>query len=234
MNKGLFIAGTDTEVGKTYVTCQLIREYRRAGVDAVGMKPVASGMQEVDGQWINEDIEQIWQVSDEVVSRELINQYAFTPFIAPHLAAAEAGELISLQKIEDSYARLAERAKLVIVEGAGGLMTPLNDSETFVDLIQQLDIGVVLVVAIRLGCINHALLTQQAMQSANIKFVGWVANYPAAELCADTQIETTLKKRLGAPCLGALSYGGGAHQVPSLDMAAALSLAGFRQESNNT
>ena len=230
MSKGLFIVGTDTEVGKTYVTCQLIRQYRRAGVDAVGLKPVASGMQEVDGQWINEDIEQIWQASDEVVSRELINQYAFTPFIAPHLAAAEAGELISLQKLEDGYARLAERAELVIVEGAGGLMTPLNDSETFVDLIQQLDVGVVLVVAIRLGCINHALLTQQAMQSANIRFVGWVANYPAAGLCADTQIETTLKKRLSAPCLGVLSYGESAYQTPSLDMTATLNLAGFRQE----
>lgn len=204
MAKGLFIAGTDTEVGKTYVACQLIRQYRHAGVEAVGMKPVASGLSKVSGRWLNEDVEQILLASDGVADRGLINQYAFTPFIAPHLAAVKAEQPISLQVISDAYWQLASASELVIVEGAGGLMTPLNQTETFIDLVQQLELEVVLVVAIRLGCINHALLTQQAMLSANIHFAGWVANYPDKNMLADIEVEESLKKRLNAPLLGVL------------------------------
>ena len=204
--KGLFIAGTDTGVGKTYAACQIIRQYRRVGVGAVAMKPIASGMTEVYGQWLNEDVEQISLAAEGIVNRELVNQYAFRPFIAPHLAAAEAGGPISLKIIADAYTQLASRAELVIVEGAGGLMTPLNDRQTFVELIQQLQLEVVLVVAIRLGCINHALMSQQVMLSANIKFSGWIANYPHKNMPADIEIEESLKKRLHAPLLGVLPF----------------------------
>ncbi|MCW8965010.1 MAG: dethiobiotin synthase [Gammaproteobacteria bacterium] len=218
MSNGLFVAGTDTEVGKTFITCQLLRQYRLDGVNAVGMKPVASGMQQVDGQWVNEDVEQIYQASGGIIGRELINQYAFSPFIAPHQAAQESGKSISLQKIEDGYTQLVERAERVIVEGAGGLMTPLNDKETFVDLVQRLQLDVILVVAIRLGCINHALLTQQVMQAGKIRFTGWVANYPEAAQSRDQAIEESLEKRLDAPLLGVMSWDPSREFVRNLDL----------------
>ena len=206
MAKGLFITGTDTEVGKTYVTCQLIRQYRRAGVEAVGMKPVASGLREVAGRWQNEDIEQIWQAADGVVERELINQFAFRAFIAPHLAAAQVDEPINMSKIIQAYQQLQACAQLVVVEGAGGLLTPLNESQSFVDLAQALKLDVILVVAIRLGCINHALLTQQAILGSGLSFAGWVANYPAAESARELAIEKSLDARLSAPLMAVMPW----------------------------
>ena len=218
MAKDLFITGTDTEVGKTYITCQMLRQYRAAGMNAIGMKPVASGMQEVDGRQVNDDIEQIVRASDEVMDRDLVNQYAFRPFIAPHLAAAEVGESISIAAIAAAYAKLATDSDRVIVEGAGGLMTPLNEADTFVDLVQRLGLDVVLVVAIRLGCINHALLTQQVMRSANISFVGWVANYPDSRQKRDLNIEESLQGRLNAPLLGVLPWSAVGDESGVLDL----------------
>lgn len=219
MPKSLFITGTDTNVGKTYITCQLLRQYRHAaGINAVGMKPVTSGMQKINGRWINEDIEQIYQASDRVVSRKLINQYAFPPFSAPHQAAAEAGKSISLQKIKDSHAQLEKCTEQVIVEGAGGLMTPLNNEETFVDLAQQLEMDIVLVIAIRLGCINHALLTKQVIQANKIHFAGWVANYPQAGQDRDQTIEKSLQSRLNAPLLGIMPWEPSCETKTNLDL----------------
>lgn len=205
-SQNLFIAGTDTGVGKTHISCELIIQYRRAGVNAVGMKPVASGMYEVDGEWKNDDIEKIHAAANGAIERTAINQYAYRPFIAPHLAAAQAGELISLEKIEHAYRQLAAHAERVIVEGAGGLMTPLNDTQTFVDLAQRLALPVVLVVAIRLGAINHALLSQRVMQAEHIDFAGWVANYPDNRHPFDADMQQSLEQRLNAPLLGVTAW----------------------------
>ncbi len=217
VSKGLFIAGTDTEVGKTFVTCQMIRQLRHAGIPTLGMKPVASGMQQQDGKWLNEDIEKIQQACNGEAPAKLLNQYAYEPFIAPHLAAAQAGESISVDVIYRAYHELAARARVVLVEGAGGLMTPLNADQTFMDLAVRLQLDVVLVVAIRLGCINHALLTQQAMQSTNLNFVGWVANYPLAGK-ADEAVEKSLISRLDAPLLGVVPNDPEHDNVQELDL----------------
>ena len=214
--RGLFVAGTDTEVGKTFVTCQMIRQLRHAGIPTLGMKPVASGMQLIDGEWRNQDIDEIQQACNGEVAPELLNQYAYEPFIAPHLAAAQLGESISLDVIGRAYRELVGRCRFVVVEGAGGLMTPLNADQTFADLAIGLELPVVLVVAIRLGCINHALLSQQVMQSMNIRFVGWVANYPEAGE-PDEGIENSLVSRLDAPLLGVIPFDPSGNHVQELD-----------------
>jgi len=191
---------------------------RNENIDAVGMKPIASGMQEIEGDWVNEDVQQILQASGGQVDRELVNQYAFDPFIAPHIAAAATDCAISINKITAAYEALATSAERVIVEGAGGLMTPLNETQTFVDLIHQLELGVVLVVAVRLGCINHALLTQQVLRAEGMNFVGWVANYPDPQQPRDIAIEESLKTRLHAPLLGAIPWDSLAENSSMLDI----------------
>ena len=207
MARGIFIAGTDTGVGKTYVTCRLLEQYRALGVEAAGMKPVASGMSMINGQWVNEDVELIWQASARAFPLELINQYAYRPFVAPHLAAEQSGALITIALVEQSFRRLEALADVVVVEGAGGLMTPINDRQTYVELVRALALEVILVVAIRLGCINHALLTQQVLQQSGIPFVGWVANYAGPEEPMP-EVVRSLEDRLNAPLLGVLPWDG--------------------------
>lgn len=204
--RGILVTGTDTGVGKTVVTCQILEQLKSAGIEAVGMKPVASGLIERSGQWVNEDVEAICQVMGQAADRETINPYAFKPFVAPHLAAEAVGESIKLEIIEVCYQRLAKQADCVVVEGAGGLMTPLNKDETFVDLAARLQLSVVLVVAIRLGCINHALLTAKALEAARLPFIGWVANYPDEAVKRDIGIENTIQSHLLAPLMGIIPY----------------------------
>ena len=208
MSNGLFVAGTDTEVGKTYVTCRLLERLRAKGVHAVGMKPVASGMKLAGSTMVNDDVEQILSASGHGVPRELLNQYSFEQFIAPHLAAEQLGQRIELETVTKAFQELAQHADLVIMEGAGGLMTPLNDDATYLDLVQQLTLDVVLVVAIRLGCINHALLTQHVLQKSGVSLVGWVANYTTPGAARDKGIEKSLQSRLDAPLLGVMPWQG--------------------------
>ena len=218
MRHGIFIAGTDTEVGKTYITCRLLEQFRARGVDAVGMKPVASGMTLSGDVMINEDVELILQASARAVDRELVNQYSFEPFIAPHLAAWQLGCRIDLKRIRKAFDELRQSAELVVVEGAGGLMTPLNADQTYLDLVQQLKLDVVLVVAIRLGCINHALLTQEALMQRDIRFSGWVANYVNTEQDRDRAVERSLAERLNAPLLGVMPRGGPASRLEIVNL----------------
>ena len=207
--KGMLVVGTDTGVGKTYVTCQLLRGLRQHGVDAVGMKPVASGMVEKAGVWVNEDVEAIAQACDYRLDQKIINPYCYRPFIAPHLAAREVGEEIDLGRIEACYRQLGQQAELVVVEGAGGLMTPLTASETFIDLARRLSIPVLLVTAIRLGCINHSLLTAEALVANQLSLMGWIANYPDSGVPRNIGVEGAIEDRLQAPLLGIFPHLGG-------------------------
>jgi len=204
--KGLMVIGTDTGVGKTYVTCRLLEALREQGISAIGMKPVASGMIEKQGKWLNEDVEAILGASAGQPGRKIMNPYAFRPFVAPHLAARQAGEQIELDKILACYQQLGQQAEMVIVESAGGLMTPLDGKASFIELAQLLSTPVLLVVAIRLGCINHALLTVRALQAANIPLTGWLVNYPDAAEEQSPEVEKTLELRLAAPCVGRFSH----------------------------
>lgn len=205
---GLFIAGTDTDIGKTYVASMLIRRLRGLGYDVAAMKPVASGVIERDGRRVNEDIECLTQAAGRHDAAELINQYCYEPFVAPHIVAGQQGEQIELEKIHDAYARLQADSQIVVVEGAGGLMTPLTASQTYLDLIARLDIPVVLVVGIRLGCINHGLMSEQVLGQRQLRFAGWIANYPQKTDSRDIPVEQSLASRLSAPCLGVVTWGG--------------------------
>ena len=206
--KSFFVAGTDTGVGKTWVTCRLLRQLRAGGVNAAGMKPVASGAAMAQAKPVNEDIAAITQAHGDGrwgrFDPALVNQYLYRPAIAPHIAARASGETIDPARIERQYRRLAALADMVIVEGAGGLMTPLNARQTFLDLARLLGLPVLLVVATRLGCVNHALLSQTALATAGVELLGWVANYPAADArCEeDEEIVASLRARLHAPLLG--------------------------------
>lgn len=171
-----FVTGTDTGVGKTTVTVRLMQQLIAQDLTVIGMKPIASGCAWVDGRWQNDDVLQLTAASNVSAPPELINPYCFEPAIAPHIAAAQAGVTIDFHVIQAAYAQLASMADVVIVEGAGGLLVPLNGSQTIADLIQALQLPALLVVGMRLGCINHALLTAQVLKQRNIDCCGWVAN----------------------------------------------------------
>lgn len=203
---GFFITGTDTGVGKTRIATALLRAFASRGLRAVGMKPVATGCERVDGALLNEDVTALTAASTVTASVELINPYRFQSAIAPHLAAELAGETISLQRIGDAYVALAARADRVVVEGAGGLLVPLNERDDFGDLARLLELPVVLVVGMRLGCLNHALLTAEAVRRRGLRFAGWVANRLDATTPAVEQNVQTLCKRLGAPLLGIVPF----------------------------
>jgi len=213
MKQGVFVTGTDTGVGKTLIACALLHAYRRAGAKAVGMKPVAAGC---DVQGRNEDVEALRIAGDEA-PRELVCPYLLPEAVAPHIAAQQAGKKIDLRIIERAFAQLRTRGA-VIVEGVGGFAVPLNENEDSADLAQRLALPVVLVVGMRLGCLNHALLTQEAIAARGLRLAGWVAN------CIDPQMQRreenlqALRERLHAPLLATVPY----QASPSAEQVAAL------------
>ena len=176
MKQAFFITGTDTGIGKTYAACKLIQQYVAQGYKVVGMKPVAAGCELINGEWVNDDVVKLEAASNVKAPRKLTNPYSFKEPIAPNIAAELAGEAIDITVIKQAFDALSELADIVIVEGAGGFLVPLNDAETMADLAGILNIPIILVVGIRLGCINHALLTAQAIQAINVSLAGWIAN----------------------------------------------------------
>ena len=172
-----FVTGTDTGVGKTTVTVHLMQQLVAQGLTVIGMKPVASGCEWLDGRWQNDDVRQLTAASNVSAPPELINPYCFQPAIAPHIAADQVGVEIDLEVIRAAYTQLSAMADVVIVEGAGGLLVPLNkQQQTIADLIQTLNLPALMVIGMRLGCINHALLTAEVLRQRNIHCCGWVAN----------------------------------------------------------
>ena len=176
MTDAFFITGTDTGVGKTFVACQLLRHYAAQGLKVIGMKPVAAGCDLIDGEWVNEDVVKLTAASNVAAPRELMNPYCFNEPIAPHLAAEIAGVEIDIAVINSAFDQLCTLADVVIVEGAGGVLVPLNHQKNLTDLVLALNIPIIVVVGVRLGCINHALLTFEAIKTRKIRLKGWVAN----------------------------------------------------------
>ena len=176
MTQAFFITGTDTGVGKTYVACKLIRDYVAQGYKVIGMKPAAAGGDLVNGKWVNDDVLKLEQASNVKAPRELVNPYSFKEAIAPHIAAEKAGLEIKIDVIKQAFQALSKLADIVIVEGAGGFLVPLNNQQSMADLPAALDIPVILVVGMKLGCINHSLLTVEAIQARGLTLHGWVAN----------------------------------------------------------
>ncbi|WP_047539501.1 dethiobiotin synthase [Methylotenera versatilis] len=176
MKQAFFITGTDTGVGKTYIACKLIQQYVAQDYKVIGMKPVAAGCELVDGEWVNDDVLQLEAVSNVKAPRVLTNPYSFNEPIAPHIAAELAGKSIEIAVIKQAFDALSELADIVIVEGAGGFLVPLNETDSMADLANQLNIPIILVVGMKLGCINHALLTAEAINARSVNLAGWVAN----------------------------------------------------------
>ena len=199
--KHIFVTGTDTEVGKTRISTGLMGVLQQQGLKTAGMKPIASGCEWIDGQWQNEDALAMIQQSNVALPYSTVNPYAFEPAIAPHIAASQVGVEVSVSVIQKQFEQIKQQADAVIVEGAGGWLVPLNQTQTMADLAQALDLPVVLVVAVKLGCINHALLSVQAIENKGLKLAGWVANH-LDQQSESADIITTLKQHIDAPCLG--------------------------------
>lgn len=207
MNQAYFVTGTDTGSGKTTIASALIRHFVNQGLQTVGMKPIASGCDFVDGQAINEDVTALVRASNVNAPKAIVNPYRFMPAIAPHIAASQAGVNIDTQVILDAYHQLSRMADVVIVEGAGGFLVPINADQTLADLAIQLDIPIILVVGMRLGCINHALLTVEAVKSRGLTLAGWVANQVDPHMAEFEANLQTLQQRIEIPCLGVVGYG---------------------------
>ena len=204
--RGFFITGTDTGVGKTQCSSLLIRACADQGYKVVGMKPVASGATVVMDKLRNEDALILMESANVEVPYDLVNPYCFSPPIAPHLAAQQSGIVIDLNTILESYKQLSGMADLLIVEGVGGWSVPLNDESDMSDLAQQFGLPVIMVVGIRLGCINHALLTAQSIQAKGCKLIGWIANFTTENVdVADENIKS-LQARLTFPLLATIPY----------------------------
>ena len=201
-----FITGTDTGVGKTFVTCALLHTLKAQSIAAIGMKPIAAGAEPSPDGLQNEDIEALREASGVKLASEDLNCYLMAEAIAPHIAAANEDIDIDLDVIRQRFDQLTELADVVLVEGVGGFIVPLGDSINTADLAQDLDLPVILVVGMRLGCLNHALLTQEAILARGLTLAGWVANQIdpyMAEL--DANIEA-LEERIRAPLLGVIEW----------------------------
>jgi dethiobiotin synthetase len=204
MEKGYFITGTDTNVGKTWATLTLMHYFRKLGKSVVGMKPVASGCFMDNGLLVNEDAMQLQQHASVMADYELINPYAYAEPVSPHIAGKQ--DPVILDKVSGCFAELKQLADIVLVEGAGGWYTPINEQQAIADLANVLALPVIVVVAIKLGCINHAKLTCGAIQQAGINCAGWIAMCSDPDvLCREATI-STLKSGLTVPLLGILPY----------------------------
>jgi dethiobiotin synthetase len=198
---GLFITGTDTGVGKTLASGALLLALKRLGIEALGMKPVAAGAGYIDGHWVNEDVELLRRASARLLPKDDVNPYLFRAAIAPHIAAEHQGKRIEIPHLVERFKALEGQTAYVIVEGAGGLMVPLDRQRDMADLARALDLPVLLVVGMRLGCINHALLTAEALNHRGLRLAAWIANRLDAEMPAYEENLAYLRDRLGAPML---------------------------------
>ena len=191
MAQGYFITGTDTGIGKTWSTVALMQYFKDQGKTVIGMKPIASGCDEIGGRLRNEDALLLQKHATVTLPYQDINPYAFALPVSPHIAAEKSGVDIKLDEIVMKYQQLEEQADVVLVEGVGGWKVPLNSHQDIADLAQQLALPVIVVVGMRLGCINQAKLTFAAMQQAGVKCHGWIASCVEKDmLMLDENIQT--------------------------------------------
>ena len=201
----LFVTGTDTGVGKTLVSAALLHTLARHHSRVVGMKPVAAGTECINGVQANEDVLALRAASSCAVPPELDNPVLLPDPVSPHIAAARAGVRIDVAHLVACHRALAKLADAVVVEGAGGFNVPLSSTETGADLAQALGLPVVLVVGLRLGCLNHALLTAEAIRARGLTLAGWVANQVDATMLAQVDNIAFLQQRLQAPLLATIA-----------------------------
>ena len=220
--RGLFVTGTDTGIGKTHTSVALIHAHRALGRRVVGMKPIASGCRETPEGLRNEDAEALIAASDPAPRYEACNPLALAPPIAPHIAAREAGIAIHIDALVRAYDALASDAHRVVVEGVGGWAVPLSDATMQADLVHALRLPVVLVVGLRLGCINHALLSVRAIEGDGATLVGWIANRVDRDMPFADDNLATLRARIAAPLLGSVPHGPIGEDTALIDAARSL------------
>lgn len=201
---GYFIIGTNTDCGKTYVTCQLVDYLKRENQHVHAIKPVASGCIDVDGMLVSEDVQRLNQHNDVQLDESLF--WRLKRPISPHLAAVEDGVQLSAQAIVKACQSF--QTDILLIEGAGGLMMPLNEQETWVDFLLQANIPVILVVGMQLGCINHTLLTEAVLNMHGIKCVGWIANCIDPDMLALPENIQTLSNKLSFPRIATVPFEG--------------------------
>jgi dethiobiotin synthetase len=206
MKERYFLTGTDTEIGKTFTACALLQAWQQQELSAVGYKPVAAGAEMVDGALANEDALALLGASSKGFSLAEVNPVCLREAIAPHIAAKKEGVFLELPPILAGFQKLARRADRVLVEGVGGFRVPLGEYFDSADMAKALGLPVILVVGMRLGCINHALLTVEAIRSRGLTLAGWVGNTLQPEMPRLTENLETLKTSIPAPCLGILPH----------------------------
>jgi len=212
-SNSFFITGTDTEVGKTLIASALILKLQESGLKTVGYKPVAAGMHENLGNWINDDVENLLKVSQRIVP-ELQNKdicpYILKEPAAPHLVAAKDGLMLDMNLMIQQYRSLQEKTDSIVVEGAGGFLVPIDEEFTLGDFAQAINLPVILVVNIKLGCINHALLTAEAIENRGLKLFSWIANSAQPENDYTHQnidtLQIQLLKKFNAHFLGHIPF----------------------------
>lgn len=207
MTPGVFVTGTDTGVGKTLVSCALIHALRAGGLDVAPMKPFAAGAELHGEDWINGDTLDLLAAAGWPRSRAAeVTPVLLKEAMAPHIAAHHEGRELRIEPVLAAYRRLWASGKYVVAEGVGGFCVPLAERLDTIDLARALGLPVVLVVGMRLGCLNHALLTQQAIAAAGLVLAGWVANAIDPAMTARQENVEALRQRLAAPLLGELPY----------------------------
>lgn len=206
--KSYFITGTDTDVGKSLIACALIHAFAARGYRAAPMKPIAAGTININGVDMNPDVAALRDVSGSTAALRDINPYCFSEAIAPHLAAQHENVTVKMDVIRAAFDRLNADADTVLVEGAGGFLVPLSLSQSMAEIPIALGLEVILVVGMRLGVLNHALLTVEAIRSRGLKLGGWIANtaVAGATMLAYDENHATLERIIGAPLLGTVPH----------------------------
>ncbi len=206
--KSFFITGTDTDVGKSLIACALIQAFAARGYRAAPMKPIAAGTIKINGVDMNIDVAALREVSGSTAALADINPYCFSEPIAPHLAARHQNVVVEMDVIRAAFARLNADADTVLVEGAGGFLVPLSMTQSMAEIPAALSLDVILVVGMRLGVLNHALLTVEAIRSRGLTLAGWIANtaVAGATMLAFDENHATLERMIPAPLLGTVPH----------------------------
>lgn len=205
--KQYFITGTDTDCGKTHVTCELLRHFNQGPQKALAIKPIASGCADEDGELISDDVTRLQ--AHNYTNHKQVNGWRYKEPVSPHLASRIKGDELSSSQIAHFCAREEFKdADVLLVEGAGGLLVPYNDTETWLDFLKLTKMPVILVVGMRLGCINHALLTDTVLKLNNITCKGWIANYLEESMLMVDEIVATMSAKMHMPLIAKVPYCG--------------------------